>query len=217
MMSFARLAAPLMTIGLIASAPAVAQTATAPASVVPVPTVAPVFPLSQIPGVIIQYYDVTGLTTKDIRASLEAQRPKDPVTGQAMPTSSKWGVGVDVKKATTDGKCRITGATPAFKAEVVMPRLVPAEDRPAPVLAEWQRYVTSLEAQLVASLRPISLRLPEVEKAVLASSCEGAGAAANKAIAEISKPPVVVPVPAVAPPPATPEPAPKPKRRSRST
>jgi predicted secreted Zn-dependent protease len=55
---------------------------------------------------------VTGLTIKDLRASLAAQRPTDPATGQPLPTSSKWGVGVDVKKATTGKVCKVTSATP---------------------------------------------------------------------------------------------------------
>lgn len=197
-MTFARLATPFMTIGLIAAAPAFGQTAPVPA---PVPTAPTVSPLAQIPGVTIQYYDVTGLTIADMRASIEAQRPKDPTTGQAVPASVKWSVGTRVKKERLGNACKVIGATPTFKAEVVMPRLATVEGVTAPVLAEWQRYVGSLKAQQAATVRPIYERLSEVEKAVLASTCDGAGDAANKAIAEIGK----APAPAPAPAPATPK------------
>ena len=193
-MSFARPAAPFMTIALAslaltgAASAAIAQTPVTPAPA-PVAAVAAPSPLAQIPGVVVQYYDVSGLTLDALRASIAAQRPTDPATGQPVPSSSKWAIGTSVRKETTGKACKIIGATPTFKAEVVMPRLATVEGVPAPVLAEWQRYVTGLEAQQAASLRPIYDRLSEVEKAVLASTCEGAGNAANKAIDEISKAP----------------------------
>jgi predicted secreted Zn-dependent protease len=158
-----------------------------------------VSPLAQIPGVVVQYYDVSGTTIEELRASIDAQRPKDAATALAIPSSAAWTIGVGLKKETTGKVCKVIAATPTFKAEVVMPRLVTTEGVAAPVLAEWQRYVASLEAKQAATLSSTYGRLSEVEKAVMASTCEGAAAAANKAIAEISKPPVVAPVPAAAP------------------
>jgi predicted secreted Zn-dependent protease len=167
---------------------AIAQTPVT-AAPAPVAAVAAPSPLAQIPGVAVQYYDVSGLTLDALRASIAGQRPTDPATGQPVPSSSKWAVGTSVRKQTNGKACKIVGATPSFKAEVVMPRLTVVEGVPAPVLAEWQRYVAAIEAQQAASLRSIYDRLSEVEKAVLASTCEGAADAANKAISEISKAP----------------------------
>lgn len=186
-------------LALVAAVPAaaLAQTAPAPAASPATPTPSP---LSQIPGVTVSYYDVAGTTIPEMIASIEAQRPKDPATGAAVPTSMKWSIGTSLKKQTTGDACKIIGATAAFKGEVVMPRLVNVETVPAPVLQLWQTYVASLEQQAAARLRQPYQRLAEVEQAVLASSCEGAGAAASKAIDEITK----APPPPV---PATPAPA----------
>lgn len=176
---------------------AVAQTAPAPvpAQVAPVPS-----PLTQIPGVAIRYYDVTGNTIAAIKASIDAQRPKNPATGTAVPSSASWSVGTSLQKATTGKSCKITSAKATMKAEVVLPRLVGVETVPAPVLAEWQRYVSSLEQQQAAVLLRPYQRLGEVERAVMASSCEGANAAASRAIAEITKaPPPPVPAAPAAP------------------
>lgn len=175
------------------SAAAVAQVtpAPAPAEVTPAPS-----PLSQIPGVVVRYYDVSGNTIAAIKASMDAQRPKNPATGTAIPSSASWSIGTSLKKATTGKTCKITGAKASMKAEVVLPRLVGLETVPAPVLTEWQRYVSSLEQQQAAVLLRPYQRLAEVERAAMASSCDGANAAASGAIAEITKAPPP-PVPAV--------------------
>jgi len=170
-------------------------TATAPAVA---PVAAPPSPLASIPGVTVKYYDVTGNTIPAIRASMAAQRPKNPVTGTPLPSSSTWSIGVNTSKATTGKTCKVTGATATFKGEVVLPRLVGSEAVPAPVRAQWQKFVASIEQQQADALRQPYLRLGEVEAAVMASTCETAGAAANKKIAEITK---ATPAPPVATPP----------------
>nr|WP_294171070.1 DUF922 domain-containing protein [uncultured Sphingomonas sp.] len=177
-----------------------AQAAPGPQAVAAAPTPSP---LAQIPGVAVRHYDVTGNTIEAIRASIAAQRPKDPATGNPVPSSSTWSVGVSVKKATTGNSCKLTGATATFKGEVVMPRLVGIEAVPAPVQTQWRNYVASMEQQQADRLRQPYQRLGEVERAVMASSCEGAGAAGNKAIAEITKAAPVAPA-AAAPTPANP-------------
>lgn len=155
------------------------------------PPVAPVAaapsPLASLPGVTVRYYDVTGNTIPAIRASMAAQRPLNPATGTPLPSSSTWSIGVNTKKATTGKTCKVTGATATFKGEVVLPRLVAAQAVPPPVLAQWQKFVTSIEQQQAQALGQPYSRLKEVEAAVMASSCENAGEAAKKAIAEITR------------------------------
>lgn len=208
--SRSRLLARCCAVAVIGSIPALALAQTAPApqaapatqttAAVPAPS-----PLSQIPGVTVRYYDVTGNTIEEIRSSIAAQRPTDAATGNPVPSSSNWSLGVSVKKATTGNNCKIADATPRFQAEVVMPRLVNIATVAAPVRAQWQTYIASLEQQQANSLRQPYQRLGEVKSAVMASSCENAGAAANKAIAEINRAASTPPAPPVPPTPATPQ------------
>ena len=190
----------------IAAVPAPSLAQTAPTAVPVAPAVSP---LSLIPGVTVRYYNVSGATIQDLRASIEAQRPKNPVTGLASPSSSQWSITTNLRKRTTGKACKIIGATAAFKAEVVLPRLVVLETAPvpAPVMTEWQRYVNSLEQQHAALLRQVPARLPEVERAVMASSCAGADEAATRATNAIRQslvpPPAPVPAPAVVPAPVS--------------
>lgn len=206
------LARSCMGLAFAAAVPAIASAQAAPptqAAPVPQATIAVPAPnpLAQIPGVTIRHYDVTGNTIEAIRASIAAQRPKDPVTGNPAASSSNWSIGVSVKKATTDKACKLTGATASFKGEVVLPRLVGIETVPAPVQTQWRNYVASIEQQQADRLRQPYQRLAEVERAVMASSCEGAGEAANKAIAEITKAAPAAPAPAAPAAPAPVNPA----------
>ena len=187
-MSLARLAAPFMTISLIAGAPATA----APAPV------AAISPLAQIPGLTVKYYDVAGRTIKDITASLQAQAPKDS-TGQPVPTSVKWLIETNIKQEKTGTVCRVSSAKATMTSEVVLPRLASVKGVKARDLAQWQAYTASIEAQQAARLAAVRARLPEVERAILASSCAGATEARNKAVAEIGKPPAAAPAPAPVP------------------
>ena len=191
----------LAALAAVAAAPAAALAQVAPAPG-PVPVLAAPAPtLQQIPGVTVRYYDVTGNSIPLLRASIAAQRPKDPATGQPLAADAKWSVGTSVKRQTTGNACKIVGATANFKAEVVLPRLVSVEGVavPAPVMAEWQRYVSSLAQQQAAILHQVHSRIGEVERAVTASTCEGAGAAAKAAIARITPTPAPVTAPAPAP------------------
>ena len=166
---------------LILSAPLGAQP-DPPAQAAPAPA-----ELSRIPGVTVKYYNVAGSTPGKILAAMKSQR--------SAPTSSRWSIGVDVQKATTGTKCRVVRAKAEFKAEVDFPRLVvtragkeeeqPGEEKLEKFLPRWQAHLATLDRQQAAYLRSIYEQLPEVERAAMASSCQGARAAAERVIARI--------------------------------
>ena len=171
---------------LILSSPLGAQPA-APAQAAAAPA-----ELSRIPGVTVKYYDVAGKSPGTILAAMKSQRAGRP---GATPTSSRWSIGIDVQKATTGTRCRVVRATALFRAEVDFPRLVvtrkpneeedPAEEKLEKFQARWQEYLATLDRQQAAYLRSIHEQLPEVERAAMAASCDGARAAAERVIAGI--------------------------------
>jgi predicted secreted Zn-dependent protease len=173
---------------MILSAPLGAQPA-APAQAVAAPA-----ELSKIPGVTIKYYDVSGSTPGKILAAMRNQRPADSA-GKASPSSSRWSIGIDIRKATTGTRCRVVGATAVFKAEVDFPRLAvtakgkeeeePGEEKLDKFLKRWHEHLATLDRQQAAYLRAIHERLPEVERAAMAGGCDGARAAAERVIARI--------------------------------
>lgn len=182
-------AAPVL-LAMIPAAPLGAQPA-APAQAVPAPA-----ELSRIPGVTVKYYDVAGSTPGKILAAMRSRRPKDSA-GKVHPSSSRWSIGIDIRKATTGTRCRVISATAVFKAEVDLPRLVvtrkgkdeedPGEEKLGDFMKRWQEQLATLDRQQAAYLRPIHEQLPEVERAALASSCEGARPAAERVIASIKE------------------------------
>lgn len=173
--------AALVLLALILSAPLRAQPAV-PAE------------LSRIPGVTINYYDVSGSTPRKILAAMKSQRPADSA-GKVSPSSSRWSIGIDIRKATTGTRCRVVRATAAFKAEVDFPRLVvtdkakgdeePGEEKIDKFLERWNAHLATLDRQQAAYLRSVHGQLPEVERAAMAGGCEGARAAAERVIAGI--------------------------------
>lgn len=140
--------------------------------------------LASIPGVTVTYYDVAGKNTKAIRKSLAAQRPAG-AGGEPIAGRTTYDVGADVKKRTVDGKCTITEANLKFTGTAVLPRLTTEHQVDAQTLATWRAYVAGLEAAAAAELAFVRDRLPDIQKAVLASSCEEAGPAMNAALAKI--------------------------------
>lgn len=182
--AFAALALP----ALILSAPPGAQPS-GPAQAAPAPA-----ELSKIPGVTVKYYDVSGSSPGKILAAMRSGRSSGPA-GKVSPSSSRWSIGMDIQKATTGNRCRVVRATAVFKAEVDFPRLVvtgqgkdegePGEEKLGEFLKRWQEHLATLDRQQAAYLRSIHEQLPGVERAAMASSCEGARPAAERAIAQI--------------------------------
>ncbi len=168
---------------VIVALAAAAAVQTAPASA-PVAPAATARTLASIPGVTVTYYDVAGKNGKAIRESLAAQRPKG-ADGQPIAGSSKYNVGAGINKRTVGDKCTVTEANLKFTGTAELPRLTTESAVDAPTLAAWRTYVTGLEAAAAAELAVIYDRLPEVQKAIVGSSCEAAGSLMSAALAKL--------------------------------
>lgn len=141
--------------------------------------------LEQIPGVTVEYYNVTGDSAKEFRKSIAAQRPKG-ADGLPVTVGSKWTINAAINKRTENGVCNIENATATFAGTVELPRLVTAEGVPAQELANWNRYVASLKAEAAARMDYVQSQLDKVEQAIEAASCEGASAALDAATARVT-------------------------------
>ena len=179
------------------TAPATAPARTAPVQAAPAAVPAPpaLMTLSQIPGITVQHYNVTGKTIKELNASIAAQRSAG-ASGKPTPSSANWSIESSIRKATTGNRCKVVGATARLTGTVVLPRLASTEGVPEPVLKQWRNYVAGLEHQQAVALRQPYDRLREVERAAVASSCEGAQAAVNRAVELITAQPAPIVLPA---------------------
>ena len=161
----------------------VARPAEKAPTLVPQPTI-PAVPgktLKDLPNVTTRYFDVAGKNLKEINKSIaDAQQPDS--SGRAAATATTWAVDTTFNKLTSGGQCKVTDAKATFSATVGLPRLVAEKGHSPELLAYWRNYLANIENMQAASLWFVYERVPEVEKAILASSCDGAQAAANAAV-----------------------------------
>ena len=135
--------------------------------------------LARLPNTTITYFDVSGKDGEAIQKAL-AKRQKEGVA-----PSANWEIGAGVRKRTEGTTCTVVGAEAKFTGEVQLPKLATESTVAPEVLTQWKSYVAGLESAAAAKLWFVNDRLSLVEKAILASSCDGAAAAATAAIEKI--------------------------------
>ena len=141
--------------------------------------------LKELPNLTINYFDVTGKNLKAINKSIAERQAAN--AGAAGTTKPGWNLNTSFSKRTTGTQCQIVSANAAFSATLSLPRLVSNAAHSPELLAAWRDYVAGIENMHAATLWSIHDRKGEVEKAVLASSCEGAQGAAAAAVARLKQ------------------------------
>ena len=163
---------------------------TQPAAAAPAATPQPSVPavpgkmLGDLPNTTITYFDVTGRNLKAINKSMERQL-KPAANGQPAAGRSGWSIGATFRKVTSAGQCKVAEAKATFSAKVVLPRLVPDKGHKPELVAAWRTYLADIENTQAADLWFIYDRIGNVEKAMLASTCDGAQSAGAAAVNRI--------------------------------
>jgi predicted secreted Zn-dependent protease len=137
--------------------------------------------LRDLPNVTFQYFDVAGKNLKAINKSIE-QSQKPDSSGKAAAAPTGWAIDTKFNKLTHDGQCKVTDAKATFSAKVILPRLVPNPAHTPELMASWRAYLAGIENAQAANLWFVYDRVPTVESAILASSCDGAPAAGTAAV-----------------------------------
>jgi predicted secreted Zn-dependent protease len=163
------------------------QQRAAPATQAPPQPLVPTVPgktLHDLPNTTIAYFDVTGRNLKAINKSID-QHLKLAASGQPGVARSGWWIDASFKKVTTGSQCKITEAKATFSAKAVLPRLVADKAHKPELLAAWRTYLANAENAQAADLWFIYDRIRDVEKAILAASCDGARSAGAAAVERI--------------------------------
>jgi predicted secreted Zn-dependent protease len=171
--------------------PALPPVATqAPAPVVPqqaFPAAVPGRELKDLPNTTIRFYDVPGKNLKAINkslAQLQQQQRKD-ASGHTLSAATGWAVNATFRKLIHTGQCKVTSAQATFTATANLPKLANEQALSQQDLATWRRYIAGVEATQAASLWFVYDHIHDVEKAILASSCEGADSAGSAAVQQL--------------------------------
>ena len=163
------------------------QVAPAPVPQLAIPTSPPGRALKDLPNVTVRHYNVAGKNLKGAIKSITEQRPKDS-SGQPVTASTNWTIKTEFNKR-TDGKgaCKITGAQATLAATAELPRLVDERSFNKRDLNAWQAYVATLETTAAAKLWFVHDHTGDVQKAILASTCDAAQSAGTAATEQLRK------------------------------
>ena len=137
--------------------------------------------LRDLPNVTFRYFDVAGKNLKAINKAIE-QSQKPDASGKAAVAPTGWAIDTKFNKLSRAGQCKVTDAKATFSATVVLPRLVTNPAHTPELRAKWQSYLAGIENVQAANLWFVYERVPTVDSAILASSCEGAQAAGTAAV-----------------------------------
>ncbi|MEO8547393.1 MAG: DUF922 domain-containing protein [Sphingomicrobium sp.] len=138
--------------------------------------------LKDLPNTTIRYYDVTGKNLKEVKKSIDEQLAAKDAAGHSVAPPAGWEIEAGLQKRTVDGKCTVASAHAKFIATATLPRLVTEQSLKPNEQAVWHTYLANVDTTQAASLWFAHDHAPDIEKAILASSCEGAQAAGTAAI-----------------------------------
>ena len=140
--------------------------------------------LADLPNTTIHYYDVTGKDIASVNRSIAKQRPKAAGSGLA-PASLAWSVKASFEQRTENEQCKVTTARATLTATADLPRLVDGQALEGRMLGRWRHYAAELEASQMVVLLFVYSHLDQVERAMLASTCQGARAAGTAAVEQL--------------------------------
>ena len=138
-------------------------------------------PLAGIPNLDVEYYDVSGRSVAEIRASINRVRPRDPNDGQAVDAVNRWYISW---RWPGDGRggCDLRRVELRFTATLRMPRLVNLAQTPRAVVARWNTYMAALERHEAGHIRHAWQNMGQVLRAIRDSTCARASEAGRAAV-----------------------------------
>ncbi len=130
----------------------------------------------------IIYYDVTGSTAAEIRASMDKSRPKDPYdSNRPVDAYTDWYISWSWHGYGTD-HCDLSTASVTYTINVSMPRWrVPADASPE-LIAKWETYIQSLISHEKGHVNNVVNNYLSVKAAIQSATCSTADSEAQKAL-----------------------------------
>ena len=155
----------------LATAQAAASTPAPQVTAAPATTAPAARSLASLPGIKINYYDVTGKNMKAVIKSIDKQR-KDPATGQTRTVAHNWSIDAGFRKRTVNGVCTITAVEAPFIATVELPRHAKPAELAAADAAEWQKFTAKIETEVAAKMWFAYDRSLALEAAIKGKDCD---------------------------------------------
>jgi predicted secreted Zn-dependent protease len=187
---------PTVTIGGITPiSPALTAAPPPPTTAPPTAFAATLTPVSDPPGsapgtvagvvanAAMQYYDITGTTATELRASINASGPVDS-SGQHNDALTMWNIDW-TWPLNPDSSCILSNATITTTITVTFPRWSPAPGASATLVQQWNTYQAALVTHESGHVSFVVATAPDVLAAIKGATCATAEAAAQAAVARI--------------------------------
>jgi len=139
-----------------------------------------------MPDVEIDYYDISGRTVAQIRASARRVAPIDPLSGLRAGGYTRWHLDWDAPGG-PDGRCRLDQAEVTLDVAITLPRLTKTHEVPPALLQRWQRYIRALKAHEATHARIAHEGREAMLRAIQRADCASAPEAAREAAAELER------------------------------
>jgi predicted secreted Zn-dependent protease len=147
------------------------------------PGAAPTVVVGAVADAVMQYYDVTGVTAAELRASMNAQGPLDSA-GQRNDAFTTWNIDW-TWPLNPDSSCVLSGATITTTITVTFPRWLPPADVPASLVERWNDYEAALVTHESGHVSFVVTTANDVLAAIKGATCDTAEAAAQAVVLRI--------------------------------
>jgi predicted secreted Zn-dependent protease len=141
---------------------------------------------SVAPNVVVQTYEITGRDAGSIRASLNAAGPVDSHEHRSFDANTRWFIDWNWQ-GDGRGGCDLANATVTFHATVLLPELTGIETLSPDLAHRWRSYLAALKTHEAGHVRYAYEHVGDVRSALASSTCGGANAAAQAAVAVIAQ------------------------------
>lgn len=130
----------------------------------------------------IVYYDITGSTADELRASMNELRPKDPHDDNKPVNSyTDWYIAWNWPGYGTDN-CDLSAANVTYTITVIVPRWKAPADASPELIAQWGIYIQSLIFHEKGHVENVVNNYLSVQTAIRGATCLTAEAEAQKAL-----------------------------------
>lgn len=130
----------------------------------------------------IIYYDVTGSTARELRASMDEVGPRDSSDGnKPVDAFMDWYISWNWPGYRTD-KCDLSAASVTYSIKVMMPHWEAPADASPELASQWSKYMQALALHEQGHVNIIVNNYLDVKTAIQDATCLTAEAAAQKVL-----------------------------------
>jgi predicted secreted Zn-dependent protease len=130
----------------------------------------------------ILYYDISGSTASELRASMDSLRPKDPYDGnRPVDAYTGWYISWNWPGYGTEN-CDLSAAVVTYQINVTLPRWQAPAGASPELIVTWERYIQNLSVHEKGHVNNVVSNYPGILTVIQNATCSTAETAAQKAL-----------------------------------